>query len=99
MIQGKWQSIEDKNSFLIFVGNQKKDYYEGFGEDIEVFEISDKCVNYANKDDEREPKKDSYMSVRKSDMCWEIEYLSNDRLSLVYMGRFNTLNYVRVKEN
>ncbi|NWJ51909.1 MAG: hypothetical protein HXX14_13700 [Bacteroidetes bacterium] len=100
LLQGKWQSTDDKTNFLIFENNHRKEanIINGKGEwDDEVFVISNKCMNTTDKNEELDEEKDKYMSCLKSDLCWYIVELDSATLSLSYMGRGNTLTYKKVK--
>src|ERR1035437_4630498 len=94
LLQGKWQSMDDKTNFLIFEKNHRREanIVNGKGHwDDEVFIISDNCMNTTDKNEELDKEKDKYMSCLKSDLCWYIEELDSTTLSLSYMGRGNTL--------
>jgi hypothetical protein len=98
LLQGKWQSTDDKTNILVFEKNHRKEISEGMDKwDVEEFILSDRCMNESNKNMEVEKEKDRYISVLKSDLSWYIIKLSSDTLSLSYMGRGNTLTYKKVK--
>ena len=63
----------------------------------EAIVVSDRCRNEGDNDRVEKPEKDRYISSRKADMCWYIDFIEKDHLSLVYMARGNTLSYRRVK--
>ena len=98
LLQGKWQSSDDKTNFLVFEKNHRKEIADGMKNwDDEEFTLSDKCGNETNKSDNLPKEKDTYISCLKSDLCWHIETLTADKLVLTYMGRGNTLIYNKVK--
>ena len=98
LLQGKWQSTDDKTNFVVFEKNHRKEIAAGMSNwDDEEFELSDHCLNESNAADNNTKSKDSYISCKKSDLCWNIVSISADKLTLEYMGRGNTLNYVKVK--
>jgi hypothetical protein len=100
LLQGKWQSIDDKTNFLIFENNHRKEanIIKGKGDwDDEEFVLSDKCLNDSDKDIELDKEKDKYISCLESDLCWYIVSIDEKTLSLSYMGRGNTLTYKKVK--
>ena len=98
LLQGKWQHSEDKTNFLIFDKFIRKEMSAGMTEwDEETYAISDHCLNDADKESVAEPEKDLYISCAESDLCWYIALLDADNLELTYMGRGNTLKYMRVK--
>ena len=97
-LQGQWQSTEDPKSLLLFEKGVLKSRYGSKGAwASEAIVVSDRCMNEGDKDRVEKPEKDRYISSRESDMCWYIDFVDKDRLSLVYMARGNTLSYRRVK--
>jgi hypothetical protein len=98
LLQGKWQSTDDKTNFVVFEKNHRKEIAAGMSSwDDEEFELSDHCLNESNVADKNAKSKDSYISCKKSDLCWNIVSISNEKLTLEYMGRGNMLNYIKVK--
>jgi len=100
LLQGKWQSMDDKTNFLVFEKNHRKEanIVDGKGNwDDEKFVISDRCMNETDKNEEIDTEKDKYISCMKSDLCWYIVKLDSTTLELSYMGRGNTLTYKKVK--
>jgi len=98
LLQGKWQSTDDKTNYLVFENNHRKEIAGGMSAwDDEVFTLSDKCTNERNKDNTYDSEKDRYISCAASDLCWYILELDSNTLSLTYMVRGNTLTYHRVK--
>lgn len=99
LLQGKWQSDDDKTNFLVFDSNYRKEIAEGMdGWDDEEFILSDRCMNNSNIKSNDPKEKDSYISCKASDLCWYILSVSSEKLTLQYMGRGNTLIYTRVKK-
>ncbi len=99
MLQGKWQHVDDKTNFVVFKGNSRSEI-AGDGASkwsYDEFELSDTCLNEYNKAHEVTPEKDRYISCMDSDLCWYIVEINENRLELAYMGRGNTLSYIRVK--
>jgi hypothetical protein len=98
LLQGKWQSTEDKTNFIIFEGNLRKEIAGGMDKwDVETFILSDRCMNKSDIDKNVEAEKDKYISCEDSDLCWYILGVSKESLTLSYMGRGNTLMYKRAK--
>lgn len=98
LLQGKWQSLDDKTNFLVFDKNLRKEIANGMKNwDSEPFTLSNKCLNESDKVMNGEPEKDKYISCIKSDMCWYIISINKDFLELSYTGRGNALKYKRVK--
>lgn len=99
LLQGKWQSNEDENSFIVFEGNIRKDIYKGEKiEESEDFKLSNNCLNEGDKNQATSGNDHIYMSVKKSDMCWNIVELDNESLTLNYTARGNDLSYTKVKK-
>ena len=99
LLQGKWQSLEDENSFMIIEGDHMKNYYGGMEDvlDNEMIIISDSCMNESDSDNDLPEEKNRYLSNPNLDMCWYIEYLDENNLTLVYMARGNALNFRRIE--
>ena len=98
LLQGKWQSMDDKTNFLMFDKNERKESSDRMKTwDKEAFVLSNKCLNESDKENGLKLEKDKYMSCMESDLCWYIVFLNKDFLTLSYMGRGNTLKYKRVK--
>ena len=89
---------EDKTNFLVFDKNERKEIAEGMEAwDIELFELSDKCLNESDEENETELEKEKYISCKESDICWYIVSINKDFLTLSFMGRGNSLKYKKVK--
>jgi hypothetical protein len=89
LLQGKWQSLDDKTNFLIFTKSLRKEIANGMDSwDISNYNLSRGSGNsiYINEVIDNEK-----VSV------WGIESLDNTRLTLVYLSRGNSLRYKRVK--
>jgi hypothetical protein len=98
LLQGKWQSLDDENNFLIFENKLRKEIGEGMESyDIEPFTLSDKCINESDKENEVHAEKSRYISCPESDLCWYIIELNKTTLTLSYMSRGNTLTYKRIE--
>ena len=97
LLIGKWQALDDKNNFLVFDKNERKEIGGGMTSwDSEPYVLSNKCMNEGDKENGIEPEKDKYISCVESDLCWYIISVNKDFLTLSYMGRGNTLKYKRV---
>jgi hypothetical protein len=97
LLQGKWQSMDDKTVIIMFEKNERKESRDGMKTwDKEVFELSNKCLNESDKDNEIILETDKYISCQ-SDLCWYIDSIDSNFLTLRYMGRGNTLKYKRIK--
>jgi hypothetical protein len=99
LLQGKWSSPDDKMNFLMFANNLRKESSDGMKTwDEEVFVLSGKCLNESDKENEMGTIENAtYISCLDSDLCWSIVEVNKDFLTLIYMGRGNTLKYRRVK--
>ena len=86
LIQGKWQNMDDKTNFLVFDKNERKEIAKGTKWDVELFSLSDKCLNESGFEVET----DKYISCKLSDLCWYVEYIDEDQLVLIYMGCVGT---------
>lgn len=99
LLQGKWQSLEDEDSFMVIEGDRMKNYYGGMDEELdnEAIILSDTCMNESDSENDLPEEKNRYLSSPNLDMCWYIESLDATRLTLVYMSRGNLLTYRRVE--
>jgi len=101
LLQGKWQSIEDPASFLLFENNFRKTCYTTTADfnfdEGETYTLSPGCMMKADSLETKDGKKHKFLSCIKSDMCWHIIQLDTSKLSLSYIGRGNTLNHRRVE--
>lgn len=89
LLQGKWQSVDDKTNFLVFTKNLRKEIASGMdGWDVTKYSLSKGSGNsiYINEVIDNDK-----VSV------WGIESLDNTKLTLVYLSRGNSLRYKRVK--
>lgn len=99
LLQGKWQSTDDKTNFLVFENNHRKEIAKGMDKwDDEIFILSEKCVNDSDKESIAESEKDKYISCKESDLCWYIIGVNESTLLLSYVSRGNTLTYKRVNK-
>lgn len=99
LLQGKWQSVEDKFSFMVIEGDRMKTYYKRMedGMEDELIIISDTCMNELDSENDLPKEKNRYISQLDMDMCWYIDNLDANNLSLIYMARGNYHTYRRVK--
>lgn len=91
LLQGKWQSVDDKTHFLIFTNNLIKQTASGMdGWDATQYTLSKGPTNeiFINK-----------IVDKKIRRVFGIEYLDNKELSLTYLSRGNNLSYKRVETN
>ena len=99
LLQGKWQSLEDEDSFMVIEGDRMKNYYGGMDEELdnEAIMLSDTCMNESDSENGLPEEKNRYLSNPNLDMCWYIEFVDNTSLSLIYMATGNTLTYKKVE--
>ena len=99
LLQGTWQSLEDEDSFMVIEGDRMKNYYGGMDEELdnEAIILSDTCMNEADSANGLPEEKNRYLSNPNLDMCWYIEYLDENNLTLIYMARGNKITYRRVE--
>lgn len=98
LLQGKWQHVEDKSNYLIFENGLRKEIADGSENwDEEKYVLSNSCLNISDKENNIKTEELLFISCLNSDMCWHILSLDENNLTLSYMGRGNSLNYLRVK--
>ena len=93
-LQGKWKSVEDPNSLLIVKGPQWIGQYEGKILDAYKFAVTDKCLDFGGTPD---PRGKFIVFPDDEDMCFAILKLTKNVMQLSLVGRGNTLNYIRAK--
>ena len=97
LIQGKWQNLNDKTNYLIFDNNNRKEIGSGMQTwNVESFILSKKCLNENDEKNNVRSKEDRYISCKDSDLCWYIEEVDKNFLTLIFVGRGNTLKYKRI---
>lgn len=97
LLAGKWRSLTDSSNYVVFEGDSRKEIASGMDEWTEEnIILADDCQNEMNKG-VPVPSADKYISSIESDICWYIISLTEDSLKLSYVGRGNTLAYVKVK--
>ncbi|MFY7943857.1 MAG: hypothetical protein ACOVNZ_04710 [Crocinitomicaceae bacterium] len=97
LLQGKWQSTEDKKNIVWFVGDIRKESGDGKTWDSEAYTLSNQCENESDLGNKLESTTGNFISCMDSDMCWEILSVNATTLTLIYTGRGNTLTYKKIK--
>lgn len=99
LLQNTWQSLEDEYSFMVIEGDRMKNFYGGMDEELdnEAIILSDTCMNEADSANGLPEEKNRYLSNPNLDMCWYIESLDENNLTLIYMARGNKITYRRVE--
>ena len=97
LLQGKWQSTDDKTNILWFEGNLRKESNDGKNWDSEEFVFSNKCKNESDSETGSDSKATFYISCAESDLCWEVTSVTPASLTLTYTGRGNNLFYKKIK--
>ena len=96
MLQGTWNSRDDKNLSITFDKNTRVETRDGktLGK-IRYFEIADQCNNDTSKAQKIVKAKAKYISMQDIDMCYFIKKITRNELILSYVGRNNTLRYIK----
>ena len=96
MLQGTWNSRDDKNVSVIFENNTRVETKDGktLGK-TRYFEIADQCNNDTSKSQKIVKAKAKYISMQDIDMCYFIKKITRNELVLSYVGRNNTLRYIK----
>jgi len=97
LLQGKWQSTEDKKNIVWFVGDIRKETGDGKTWDSEAYTLSNQCENESDLGNKVESTPGNFISCMDSDMCWEVLSVNATTLTLIYTGRGNTLTYKKIK--
>lgn len=97
LLQGKWRHVEDKNNLLLFEKNVRKESSDGGKTwDKTTFVLGTQCENPSNAGHPTETSGDSVYISTADDLCWNLESVDKNELFLNFVGRGNTLKYVRV---
>jgi len=84
MLQGIWQSVDEKSVFLAFENNHCKEKAGSDPEwDDEVFVLTDKPMRDGKEQGTLVKEKASFIYCEKSDLCWGIAELTAEKLVLV----------------
>lgn len=97
LLQGKWQSTDDKTNILWFSGNLRKETNDGKNWDSEEFVLSNKCENESDSETTGASNKSLFISCKESDLCWEVTAISATSLTLTFTARGNSLIYKKIK--
>jgi hypothetical protein len=92
-LQGKWRSLDDAKSIIVFEGEYHIDIYEKEELEKEKFSIAKACPPSENPN----LKSDKYEYLVVGDMCWSIDTLDEKNLILMYTARGNILRYEKIK--
>ncbi|MDB5192927.1 MAG: hypothetical protein JWQ96_2490 [Segetibacter sp.] len=98
MLQGKWVSLDDKQSFIIFKGYQQIDVYGKEVLDTSAINFYKKCPEHFSAKDAK-AKSGTHLAVAMPDgdiLCYEIDYLTAKSLHLIYLPRGNMLRYKKL---
>lgn len=93
LLEGAWISTEDPKSKLIITKDRFILAYEGSQSDSSKYTVSKQDCSGRNDGGDGS----YYISLPEEEMCYVIDNLDKENLSLVYTARGNTLNYKRVK--
>lgn len=96
LLQGTWNSRDDKNTSITFENNTRIETKNGesLGK-MRYFEIGDQCNNDTAKGKKIVKAKAKYISLQDIDMCYFIKRITSTELVLSYVGRDNTLSYFK----
>lgn len=96
LLEGTWNSRDDKNTAITFKGNTRQETRDGkaLGK-MRYFEIADQCNNDASKGEKNVKVKAKYLSMLDIDMCYYIKKLNKRELVLSYLGRKDDLRYIK----
>lgn len=94
-LHGKWQSLDDASSVIVFEENRKIEIYNDKEIANSVYIRSNKCQNKSNVNNEKETNK--YISVEQDDLCFYIIKLDETYLELNHLSTGNTLRFKRIK--
>ncbi len=95
-LQGTWRSLDDDRATLRFEGNLMISSYSGEEDEGEHFVIARSC---ADAPEDAPTEQGKYLIVPDAARCYYILRLTENELDMSYVGRGNTLRYVRVEDS
>ncbi|TGE23904.1 hypothetical protein E5K00_01425 [Hymenobacter aquaticus] len=106
MLQGKWQSVDDKREFWIVKGTELTMRYVTSGtstdDDVLRLQVTDTCAATCATLAAHTVAKGDYLAVVdvacSAPLCYSVVDVSAAALTLSYTARGNTLRFRRVKE-
>ena len=93
-MQGDWVSTEDKSSTLSVTGSEETWLYDGAPSDLFIVNFTDFCDDAAAPGGPLLTKREM-QSADGMVLCYGIDSITPDRMSLIYLPRGNILEYVR----
>jgi len=102
-LQGTWQSEEDRKYLLVFKDRKTYDLYEGHKDSTaREFRLSHTSCNQGTNSDSIKKYEGEYplFLIKKfghRDMCYEVQTLTNDQLTLMYLDHGNILSFKKIK--
>jgi len=95
LLLGKWQSMDDTDSYILFT---EEEIISSYGTEIlsrKPYVLSDRCMSSENGDEVKSSNSEQYIFMQYSDRCFYIIDLAPQYIALSYVGRGNTLEYVK----
>jgi hypothetical protein len=95
LLLGKWQSMDDTRSYVLFTEKEIIYFYDSEVTSQETYILSNSCMDSeeVNEDNSSDSPQYIYMEIR--DTCFYIIDLAPQYLALSHGGRGNTLTYVK----
>ena len=101
LLIGTWQSLQDPKSFLVITKTKYQDVYEQEKISASTYTITNDCPdpNLTKHPDAAKTILVTYDATMPDEpFCYGIDLLTNTRLTLIYMGRGNSLRFKRVAQ-
>jgi hypothetical protein len=100
LIQGKWQSLDDPQYVVLITKSNFKDLYTGFPTTTRTYRITNTCPD-PSAPASGSKEKDTLVtylpdSTGGTTLCYGIDQLTETRLTLIYLGRGNSLRFKRI---
>lgn len=90
-LQGQWQSVDDPLDQFAISGAERINSYAGAGTSVEYVSIAASCGGFSASG----PYFSAWDPTEGIELCYEIEEISDQVFSLIYLPRGNRLQYAR----
>lgn len=99
ILEGKWQSLDDSNSVVTIDKEYYHDSYENEKLSVAAYTLTTNCPQ-GESNLNSDGKKNILVVYRNGDeppFCYGIYLLTDKNLTLIYIGRRNSLKFKRIK--
>ncbi|MBV9962393.1 MAG: hypothetical protein JO072_09115 [Parafilimonas sp.] len=98
-LQGYWQSEDDRKNVIQISGYNEINFYDKEQIDSVSFVLADSCKDVILSGDSLIKNGNFYITLDKDgSLCYSIDSLTDDHLTLMYQARGNLLRFKRIKK-